>query len=357
MMHSGTTRLRLVVLIGLLLVAAGVVYFALQPGTGGAIEYHLQRLDHADREVARKSEVALLSLGSMGRQSLLDFLVRKLNISLVPLSFKSPGTIEATKVLAISKTGDTEVRGSVGPVKKIVLLADASVPAEKVLHPLSAFAASGTIHVAAVAFAPGSETTALTIDLTYLNRGKLQGYITLRIGTEEVNLAGEAIAQPEDVAQVLKGKTADTIRVIPRSGIRYARLLRYVYCLHAAGKRAMLVFGDPEVFCPTSPKRLEQLTGALESADATESIRAAAAVKAAVGDLFSYNLSKPHEENRTAVREWIDWFRRNRDYLYYDTVVGNYIYDAGASAVGVEHDKYWLHKLEITGTGTLNNTK
>lgn len=357
MMHTGTTRLRLVVLIGLLAVAGGIVYFALQPGTGGAVEYHVQRLGHRDRDVARESEIALLSLGSMGRQALFDFLVRKLNISLVPLSFKSPGTIDARKVLAISKTGDTEVRGPVGPAKKIVLLADASVPAEKVLHPLSTFAAGGTVEVTAVAFAPGSEKTSLAIDLTFLDRGKLQGYITLRIGPEKVNLAGEAVAQPEDVAEVLKGKTVDSIRVAPRPGVRYARLLKYVYCLHIAGKRALLVFGDPEVFCPTSQKRLEQLGSSLESADATESARAASVIKAAVGDLLAYDVSKPPAKNRTAIAEWLKWFRRNRDYLYYDTVMGRYVYDAGASAAGIKHDKYWFDKLEITGTGSPNITQ
>jgi hypothetical protein len=355
MKHQGTSKLRLLVLVGLLVVAGGVAFFWLRPGTRGAVEYHLQRLGHEDRKVARKSEIALLSLGKTGRQALFDFIVRKLNISLVPLAFKRSDTSQACKILAISRDGGVEVRGPVGPAGKIVLLADASVPAEKVLHPLSALAASGTIEVATVAFAPGSEMTSLDLYLAYLNRGTLQGYITLRVGPEKVDLAGEAVAQPEDVAEILKGKTADSIRIVPRPGVRYARLLRYIYCLSAAGKRAVLVFGDPEVFTPTSPKRLEKLSNSLESADETERKRAAGAIKAAVGSLFSYDLSKPPGNNRNAVTEWLEWFRRNRDYLYYDTVLGRYVYDAGASAAGLKHDRYWLHKLEITGNKRKNN--
>ncbi len=348
-MGKGAARLRLAVLIGLLAVAGGVAIFWMRPGTRGAIEYHLQRLGHEDREIARESEIALLSLGGMGRQALFDFLVRKHNISLVPLSFKSEEKTQARKILAVSASGDVEVRGPVGPAREIVLLADASTPAEKIFHALSCFAASGTVEVAAAAFAPGSETTTLALDLTYLNRGVLNSFVTLRLGKKRANLAGEAVAQPGDVAGILKGKTVDSVRVVPRPGVRYARLLRYVYCLRAAGKRALLVFGDPEVFCPTSPERLEQLGRSLESADSTESGRAASAIKAAVGDLFAYDVSKPPAGNKTAVEDWLKWFRRNRDYLYYDTVAGKYVYDAGASATGIEHDRYWLDKLEIIG--------
>jgi hypothetical protein len=357
MMSPGAARLRLAVLIGLLVVAAGVAYFALRPGTGGAIEYHIQRLGHEDREVARKSELALLSLGVRGRQALFDFLVRKHNLSLVPLSFKGGNLTEADKVLAVSGSGDVEVRGPAEPAREIVLLADASVPAEKVFHVLSGFAGGGTVRVTAVASAPGSKLTSLELDLTYLKGGKLRGYITLRIGPEHVNLAGETVALPEDVAGILEGKTAESVRVIPRPGVQYARLLRYVYCLQAAGKRALFVFGDPGVFSPTSPEHLVQFSRSLESADATGSRRAATAIKEAVGELFSYDLSKPPEENKAAVEEWLKWFRRNKDYLYYDTVMGKYVYDAGASAAGIEHDTYWRERLEIRSAEPASNKR
>jgi hypothetical protein len=349
MMDAGISRLRLVVWLALVVAAAGVILFVLWPGTRGAVEFHLQRLGHENRETARESELALLSLGRPGRQALFDFLVRRLNIGLVPLSYRGDDELEACKVLAISRTGEVEVRGPAGPARKIILLADASVPAEKVFLALSEFARSGTAGADAVAFAPGSETTALTIDLAYLNHGKLESYVTLRVGRENVNLAGEIIAQPEDVAEVLKGKAVDSVRVLPRPGVRYARLLRYVYCLRAAGKRALFVFGDPEVFCPTSPERLDQLTRSLAAGSENDVMRAAVALEAAVGNLFACDAGKPPSENRTAIADWMKWFERNRNYLYYDTVTGRYMYDAGAAAAGMEHERYWLQKLEIIG--------
>jgi hypothetical protein len=144
---------------------------------------------------------------------------------------------------------------------------------------------------------------------------------------------------------VLKDKTAESVKVIPKPGVRYARLLRFICHLQMANVRPVLVFGEPDAFGMPSAAALEELSRSLSAADETEQAHAAVRLKTAFAQLFSYDISKPPSQNRTAIENWLKWLEKNRAFVYFETVAGKYCYNAAAAAAGVSHEKYWLEKL------------
>ncbi len=319
-------------------------YFAF---SWGRIEYHAQRLGAEDEELATRSELALLELGGPGRDALYDFLIKGYNIKLALLSLGKQIEVATNKIVAISEAGEVKVAGASGPAKVVALLADRSVPAEKLCCPLAELARTGTVSALASVVAPGVRRAAIQIDLAFLHPGELKSYLTLRLGQDDVDLEGIKVALPAEVASFFKGKAAGSVRIIPRPGLRYARLLSFVHCLQAAGRCAVLVFGDAPASGAPSVAELEEISRTLASLGGEEQARAAVRLKSAMGRLFAWESEGAPEENKVAIENWPGWFENNKDYIYFDTVSGCYSYDAAASAAGLEHNRYWVRKLRI----------
>jgi hypothetical protein len=177
----------------------------------------------------------------------------------------------------------------------------------------------------------------------------MRSFMTLRLGPDDANLEGAPVTQPSDVQQALEGKEVQTVRLLPKSGVDYARLLRFVYYIRCCGRAPVIVFDSPQAFGAPSPEGLEELSRRLASADEAEVVRSAVRLRTAVGDLFGYDASRSVAENRSAMDNWLKWLEKNKDYLYFDGALGSYSFDAAAAAAGVAHEQYWLQKLKILG--------
>lgn len=342
--NRGISKLRVLVWLCLAVMLFGAAYFAWGPGR---IEFYAQRLGAQDRDVALSSELALLELGEPGREVLYDYLLNKFNIKLPPMSSEGGPRLESRKIIAVSESGEVEVVGVVGPLRDVILLSDSAAAVTRVFRPLAALASTGAAKVFAAVLSPGSQLCALEIDLAYLDPKEPLSHMTLRVSDSEAELEGTPIAHPKDVEAVLAGKTAESVRILPRPDVRYGRLLRFAYYLRAAGKRPVLVFGGAEAFGMPSLQGLVELNRGLSAPNESQQVRAAVRLKTAMGELFTYDTSKPPVQNREAIDSWLEWFQKNWEFIYFDTAAGSYAFDAAASAAGIEHGKYWLDRLRI----------
>jgi hypothetical protein len=263
------------------------------------------------------------------------------------LSIEKGTALASDKLVAVAESGEVSVAGSVGPCKDVTLLADSSAPVAKVCHPLAELAKAGTVRVLAVALTPGSELAAVEIDLVFLGSSQLKSYLTLRVDENEANLEGRPVAKQTQMAILLKDKSAESVRIAPRPDVRYARFIRFVYFLRAAGKRPVLVFGDAEALGMPSLAAIDELTRSMNSADGDQQVKAAVRLKTAMGELFSYDTSRSPADNRESIESWIKWLEKNRSFIYFDAIRGTYAYDAAAAAAGVDSGAYWLDKLRI----------
>jgi hypothetical protein len=353
-MNSGVSKVKLVVCVVLAALLGSGAYFA---WTWGRIEFHVQRLSAEDASVAHVSELALLEYGAPGRDALYDFLLNKLDIKLPPLSFDGGSASESNKIIAISKSGEIRATGVVGPTSEVVVLADSFTPAEKICTPLAGIAKTGASRILACAMQPDFLLKALEIDLVYLAPQQNVARITLRIDAEDADLEGSTVTSAQEIRSLLKDKNTKSVRLMPRPGVRYARLLRFACYLHAAGVRPVLVFGSPETFGLPSPSELEELGRSLGAPGESEQARAAVRLKTAMGDLFAYDTSKSPAQNRNAIEDWSKWLVKNGDYIYFDSVTGRYAFNAAASAAEIPHERYWLEKLRIVNTEQSGSTE
>ncbi len=344
MKHTGVSKMKLLICLCLAALLCGAGYYA---WWWGWPEYHAQRLDDDDQEVARSSEVALLALGERGRGKLYDFLLNKLNIELPLSGFESGAEPQAQKIIAVSKSGEVEVAGALGAVPDVVLLSDSSAPFEKVCRPLAELARTGTVSVLAIALTSDSQIAVLEIDLVFLSRERREKQLTLKLAQAQADLAGAPVCGCSEVEAALDGRAAGSVEVVAGPGVDYGRFLEFASYLHAARRRPVLVFGDAGAFGAPSANALEELSRGLNAPDGSQQGRAAGRLKTAMGELFTYDTSKTPARNRAAIENWSKWFQKNKSYIYFDAVAGSYAYDAAASAAGVGHQQYWLEKLRI----------
>jgi hypothetical protein len=344
-----------IITIALLVVLLFVVAYFAWYHDWGRLSFYVQRLDHEDPEVARTSEMALLELGQEGREELCKFLTNKLDIKLPHMSFESETDSRAFKVVAVAKSGEVGVAGTSGPVRAVLLLADGMTPVDKLFQALGMLAETGTTRVLASARPPDSRIGTLGIELVYHSPHQMRSFITLRLGPDDANIEGVPVSQPADTKAALEDKDVDEVRILPRAGVDYSRLLRFVYYLRAAGRQPVIVFDSPQGFGAPSREGIEELSRRLSSADESELIRAAVRLKTAVGELFAFDSTRSVAENRNAIDDWLKWLEKNNDYLYFDGAIGTYSFDAAAAAAGVPHEQYWFEKLRIP-TGNVNGS-
>jgi len=349
---EGATKIKVIIWVCIGLLLLGVVFVVWR---WGRVEFHAQRLGAEDGEVAMKSELALLSLGERGRSIIRNFLLKRLNIKLPPLSIEDCGMPEAAKIVAVSEQGEIEVAGDVASSPEVMLLADSSAPVEKVCRPLAELARTGTMKVHAGVLTPGSHLATVGIDIVFIDPGEKINCLVLRLDDQKADFEGKEVATSQDMAAFLSDKNDVPVKIIPRREVRYARLLAFAHCIFAAGRRPLLVFGDAAAFSRPALDELGLLTGALVSTDSEQQVLAAVKLKAAMGDLFVYDSSKNPSRNRSAIDEWGKWFEKNKSYIYYDAISGAYAYDAAAATAGIEHGKYWAGKLRIIN-GTDNHS-